>query len=127
MYRERGSLNDIITHFDDYIQNLRDEGRVSTADSYRLAIKSLIDFAGEGKRAKSTMLPFQTFNSVFLKRYELWVLSLGRSNATTGIYLRNLRPVFNRAINQGDISSEFYPFKKGSYKIPTSRNVKKII
>lgn len=102
MYRERGSLNDIITHFDDYIQSLRDEGRVSTADSYRLAIKSLIDFAGEGKRTKPTMLPFQTFSSIFLKRYEMWMLSLGRSNATTGIYLRNLRAVFNLAINQGD-------------------------
>jgi integrase/recombinase XerD len=49
----------------------------------------------------------------------------GKSKTTTGIYLRSLRAVFNRA----NIDVSLYPFgeRKDKYSIPTSRNIKKAL
>lgn len=41
------------------------------------------------------------------------------------MYLRALRAVFNQDIACGDVSVQLYPFKKGKYKIPTGKNIKK--
>jgi integrase len=35
--------------------------------------------------------------------------------------------MFNKAINEGVLSKEYYPFKKGKYVLPASRNIKKAL
>ena len=50
------------------------------------------------------------------------------AKATQGIYLRNLRAIFNEAIADGIISKEkCYPFGRRKYQIPTGRNIKKAL
>lgn len=51
--------------------------------------------------------------------------STSASPSTVGIYVRNFRKVFNAAINAGLVSTKSYPFAKGKYVIPASRNIKK--
>ena len=49
------------------------------------------------------------------------------SKSTIGMYLRNLRHVFNVAANELKIinKEKCYPFGVSKYRIPSSRNVKK--
>jgi integrase/recombinase XerD len=61
----------------------------------------------------------------FLKKYEKWMLETrGNSITTVGIYLRNLRTVFNIIINHDKSKYENYPFTEKKYIIPTSENEK---
>jgi site-specific recombinase XerD len=49
----------------------------------------------------------------------------GLSPTTVGIYLRNLKALFNIVLESKDLSKEFYPFSKNKYVIPNSKNIKK--
>lgn len=60
-------------------------------------------------------LAFSDINFGWLSDFENYYSSL--SINTRGIYFRNIRTVFNDAINRDIVSQEFYPFKK--FKIKT--------
>jgi integrase/recombinase XerD len=124
MFGVHASSTDITTHYQDYIKELTQNGRVGTADSYRLSLKSLLLFAGKNKKP-ALSLPFNNVTVDFMNRYEKWMAIEGKSKTTVGIYLRPLRAIFNKAIEEGDIVAEIYPFKK--YKIPTGQNIKKAL
>lgn len=103
---------------------LRLEGRIGTAVSFECTLSSLKRFHSREK------LTFDEINVAFLKKYKCWMLeSQLNSNATVGIYLRNVRTIFNEAISTKAIPKELYPFGKGNDKfvIPTGRNIKKAI
>ena len=53
--------------------------------------------------------------------------TLGKSKTTTGIYLRNLRAIFNTAISNGVIKQSLYPFGRRKYEIPQPKAVKKAL
>lgn len=112
---------DMVGHYNNYIKNLNDNGRASTADTYRLSLRSILAFAGSDKKP-ATSLAFTSITIDFLNRYEKWMAKEERSKTTVGIYLRSLRSIFNAAIEQGLVPADIYPFKK--YKIPTGQNVK---
>jgi len=91
---------------------------VTTALSYQQAYASLTKFGGNAA--------FQKVTAKYLHAYGEWMKGLGNSKTTTGIYLRNLRGVFNEADALKIIKKEYcYPFGKKKYRIPGSRNVKK--
>ena len=48
----------------------------------------------------------------------------GNSQATVGVYLRALRALFNRAIEDKEINKDCYPFGKRKYSIPATKNKK---
>jgi len=104
--------------YDNYISNL-DAEQAGTADSYRASITSLESYKKN--------LKFTDITPTFLKKYEKWMLTNGRSKTTVGMYLRALRAVFN----QQDIDSKLYPFSRKAndkkYKIPKGRNIKKAL
>lgn len=127
MFGGRHGGNDVIKHFEMYMESLKEQERAGSADFYRLSIRSIKDFAGKGRKKEITRLPFETITPEFLIKYEKWMQGNGRSRATTGIYLRSLRAIFNQAIQAGDISADIYPFKKGKYTIPSGKNVKKAL
>lgn len=107
--------------------SLRKEGRIKTALTYENAVKSLKAFARKDKLLFSVVTP------EYLRRYEKWMLTAGKttktkekapnSPTTISIYLRNVRAAFNKA----GIKEEAYPFGRGKYEIPNSRNVKKAL
>jgi len=94
-------------------------GNVGTAISYRTSYTSL-----------NTFKPNLTLHEIsvdFLEGYEKYMLDSGKSVSTIGIYLRQLRAIYNDAISRKLISSDNYPFGKSKYKIPAGRNVKKAL
>ncbi|MBK8659610.1 MAG: tyrosine-type recombinase/integrase [Bacteroidetes bacterium] len=52
------------------------------------------------------------------------MLNEKKSYTTIGIYTRNLRTIFNEAIESGDVNQNFYPFGNNKYQPPQSANNK---
>ena len=101
--------------FDKYIDELKFESRLGTASSYECAKNSISQFRSD--------LTFAEITPDFLKKYQKWMLNNRRSISTVGIYLRSLRAVYNKQ----KIDKSAYPFEKGKYVIPTSKNTKKAL
>lgn len=110
--------NDVFTVFDDYIRKLKDENRIGTAISYQTSLNSLKKFH------KKHYLPFEAITIDFLKKYESWMVEdQGNGLTSVGIYLRQLRAIFNQRPPQ--LNNIPYPFGRGKYEIPkpTGRNI----
>lgn len=116
-FDKRNVTNSVSFAFDKYVKQLKAEKRLSTAESYDTAKKSL-----EGFKKK---LSFADITPQFLSKYESWMIENGRSITTIGIYLRSLRSVYNMQ----NIDKSIYPFGGGDnkYTIPTGANTKKAL
>ena len=116
MYFESRDVHKSVSYaFDEKIKSLITNRQVSTASTYDSAKRSLESFKKD--------VSFADIDVNFLKRYERWMLDNDRSVTTIGIYLRNLRALFNSK----EIDPKLYPFGDGKYEIPTARNVKKAL
>lgn len=111
----RDVYTDLAHAFNKRIADLRAEGKIGTAVTYECAITSLQEYRPN--------LTFADITPVFLHKYEKEMLNKGRSKTTIGMYLRNLRAIYNSQ----NISSTLYPFGKGKYEIPTGKNIKKAL
>ncbi|MEI7725327.1 MAG: site-specific integrase [Bacteroidota bacterium] len=111
-------------------KEMREAGRISTAVTFENGLTSLKAFAGSDK------FPFERLTVKWLKDYEKWMIepripkgkkkTRVNSLTTVGIYLRNVRTVFNRIKPVGVP----YPFGKsnnGLYSIPKGKNTKKAL
>jgi integrase/recombinase XerD len=72
-----------------------------------------------------TTLPMNELNIQLLRRLELAYLSKGLSENGLSNYMRTVRAIYNRAIEEGQAKSDFYPFKK--YVMPSEKKVKDYI
>ena len=59
---------------------------------------------------------FEDIDLKFLNGYIRWAEVKGNSAATTSIYLRNLKSIFNDSIKDGVIDETCYPFKRFVFK-----------
>jgi integrase/recombinase XerD len=113
--KTRFSLEQVQPFFDDYINRLRVQGRIKTAESYQSALNSLLQFR--------RYLKFQDITPDFLSSYEVWMLSRKKSKTSVGVYLRSLRTIYNLAMQKGVVNHLQYPFKR--YTIPAPRKAKR--
>lgn len=113
-YSTSNTLNDL---FQDYIQELNQNGQIKTAQIYQTATNSINLFH---KRAK-----LADISPSWLKTYSYELAKNGLSSTTISIYIRCLRSIYNRAIKQNLINRELYPFN--DFDIPTYRNRKKAL
>jgi integrase len=104
------SLKDTILN---KVKKLESMEAFSTADTYINTHLSLSSYGGDALR-------FENITVSWLSGYEKYMIAQGRSYTTIGIYLRNLRAIFNEAIDVGFIDATLYPFGKRKYEIPTS-------
>ena len=105
-----------------------------TGDLYISAANNMKRFC-EYKRISK--LTFNLVTEEFLQQYEEWFFKFGKKShkkdgeptggkvTTLGIYLRNIRHVFNLAIKDKLIAREQYPFDEGKYVIGKGRHPKK--
>ena len=105
-FKKSSSSDDVFSFYDQYIEQLRMEGRINTADSYAYSKKSIQEYT------KSTRLSFSRITKEFLENYEADMLKNGKSITTIGIYLRSLRTIVNMGIRSG--LADHYPFGKGN-------------
>ncbi|KPM50016.1 tyrosine-type recombinase/integrase [Jiulongibacter sediminis] len=115
-------------HYEIIISELKKREQLGNASNYNLSLKSLKRFLeGRGKKLTIDKLKFLDIDKEFLEDYEFFMIQEGRSLTTVSFYVRALRAVFNRAIEEGEIGKENYPFGKRKYKIPAAKKVKKAL
>jgi len=115
----RESITAIKDLLNEYATRLRRNEQIGSAITYECAASSLNKFKPNVKLDEIT--PDN------LRKYEKWMLDEGKSITTVGMYLRCVRSVFNKAINDGLIAKELYPFGRRKYEVPTGNNIKKAL
>ncbi len=128
MGAKAGASNDLIWYLADTIDTLRANNQYGTASSYKSTIKALLLFVNHQRSKQQEDISFHEVTPKWLERFERYMAEERNvSSATIGIYLRNVRTVFNAAIDRKDILPEIYPFGKKMYVIPNSRKVLKAL
>lgn len=112
----------VFAGFERYVEQLKREGRAGTASSYQCAANALQSY-----HHRKAPLTYREVDPAWLKGFEQWMIGQGNSITTVGIYLRSLRSIYNRALEDGAVDREVYPFTKRRYQIPTGRNTKKAL
>ena len=123
---KRGDLINVFWHYESLIKEMKDSNRFGTALTYESSLKSLKSFLQAKRGKEPKQLHFQEVTVKFLESYESWMTDKEEKSLTTvGIYLRALRVIFNKAMDQKVIDKEIYPFGIRKYEIPASSNTKK--
>lgn len=126
-YGETKTKSDVIGYFNDYIEKLNKNDQVKTAIGYECSRNSISCYLKIINKSKVKKFLFDDVTIEFLNGYEKWMLSNNNSEATVGIYVRNLRTLYNLAIKNGEASQDLFPFGKGAYQIPSGSKVKKVL
>lgn len=106
-----GKTHSFYSYTDKVIADLIKANRIGTARSYKGVISVLKTFYGEKD------LLFTTINYTFLSRFEAEHKSRGNGANGLAVYLRTIRAIYNKAIREGVVDKEHYPF--ADYKIKT--------
>lgn len=128
LFRKKNDGLNINYHYDQMIFELVKRGRIGNASNYQLSRKSFNDFAANHYDQDFIKLTFMDITKDWLNDYEQYMIDKGRSLTTVSMYVRALRAIFNRAIDENEIKKEaYYPFGKKRYTIPSTKNVKKAL
>tara|TARA_R110000764_G_C10993634_1_gene381492 strand:- start:342 stop:1556 length:1215 start_codon:yes stop_codon:yes gene_type:complete len=101
------------------ISEMEEANRFGNAKAYRCALGALKNFN------KKEFLRFEEMTYTYLKRFETAHLKKGNSINGLSMYMRTFRAIYNKAIHQGVVSADSYPFKK--YKIKSEPTAKRAI
>lgn len=94
----------LFTIFDDEIADLKKQGRIGTANSYKTAKNSFLAFTGSDKTE------IKEVTKDFLKKYLTYGEQKMGSINSVGVYLRTLKRMINIAIERGLLNRDEYPF-----------------
>ena len=127
-FRKKAKHGDknVIHHFQDYYEELIQNEQVGTATIYKEALSSLGRFF-KTKHRNNKKLNFSSITPEWLQAYEKWMTGNNKSLTSVSIYTRCLRAIFNKAIDEGIIPKDHYPFGKRKYQVPSGRNIKKAL
>ena len=104
---------------EEQIDRLRIANRIGTADSYKQTLTSFQKFLDY------TDIPLSKINLKFILYYEAECKGNGMKVNSIGVYLRTLRAIINRAINDGILSRDKYAFN--NYSIKSEKTAKRAI
>jgi len=128
LYRKPGDGVRVKFQYEQAIQELLKRTQIGTASTYELSQKSIIDFVTNSKNHKYSALTFYDITPGWLEDYEAYMTETKkRSETTVSMYVRVLRALFNRAIEEKEIDQEHYPFGKRRYQVPAPENKKKAL
>ena len=97
--------DDFTTFAETLINRKLEEGHSSLAAKYQSSLNSIKRFL-DGRP-----LPFDDIDSKFLTDYETHLKNLGLCPNTTSFYMRNLRAIYNQAVEQG-FTPQCHPFAR---------------
>lgn len=86
------------------INHLKRLGRRRMAETYTSAVQSLISYYGDWE------VKWEEFDSDLMMGYETYLEKRGVCPNTISFYMRNLRAVYNRAVDK-ELTLQRYPFK----------------
>ncbi|WP_421811489.1 tyrosine-type recombinase/integrase [Flagellimonas sp.] len=126
LFRKRRDGTNVSYLYGERIKELRSMDKISTANNYGIALKSFGRFC-ESEKKKIEELSLFEVNTNWLNRYEHYMVEQGKSLTTVSIYIRTLKTIFNKAIEEKEIESGYFPFGKGKYIVPKVSNKKKAL
>ena len=118
---KKTDVQNVFQWYEDKISELKNNEQLGNIITYQYSMNSIKEYTNREN------LTFEQITPKFLEKYEAWMIKNDRSITTVGIYLRPLRHIFNRALNDKSkfLNQDLYPFN--DYKIPTPRNIKKAL
>ena len=102
-FRRRTQEASLCNYLHSAIAHLRQMGRERTAETYTSALRSFMTYT-EGRD-----LPLDGVSSALMERYEAWLRSRGVRMNSSSFYMRILRAVYNRAVEDG-LTPQRHPF-----------------
>lgn len=117
------------------INEMFGDGRIGSRNIYKAARNSFARFVDPALPKRKTRTQkteddfelhtnFYEINSEWLKKYKAWALKNDTGRTSQAIYLRQLRAVFNKAIELRIINHDIYPFGKFGHKISKTQSRK---
>ena len=94
-----------ITYFEKVIQN-KSKTNIRTGEIYQATIDKIRKFDSR------SVLLFTDISSGWLRDFDSWMKQKGNKKATRSIEFRNIRAVFNDAIDHNEIELNLYPFRR---------------
>lgn len=112
-------LDEIDGEFNVKIQELEAANRISSAEKYLTALRSMKEFFQLGS-SEPVPVTYSMCTPDKLQAYEDWYTGPKKKGSLTsvGINMRCFRHVFKRAMKKGIASERDYPFGTGGYLIP---------
>lgn len=111
------------TSFTKYAEKLiaeqKETGKIGNARAYQCALSALNTFV------KDKDIAFHDLNYAFIKKFESHHLKNRTSLNGLATYLKKIRAMYNRAIKDGLVEKNMYPFE--SYSIKTTKTRKRAI
>lgn len=111
-----------IPYFEQKKKQFIDAGKISSSSSYQDTISALIRFNPE-----ISSCSFAKINYSFLISFEFYLRANGCHDGGIGVYMRNIRSIYNSAIKSKIATSETYPFKDYIISKLKSSKVKKAL
>lgn len=100
------SRNNLINYITSLSDRLKKCGKFSTADNYKALSNRICEFAG------NNYTTIYDIDSDFVEAFEAFLLGKGVKRNTSSFYIRNLRAVWNKAIDNGILPPTYInPFK----------------
>lgn len=125
---DKHSKNDLVKSiFSEKIDDLLKDDKIGTADLYKLTLRSIELFLLY-KKSNIKSLSISEIDSKWLLNFNDYITKIRKNSiSTAGIHLRNLRTIFNIAIQEKNIDSVAYPFGKNNFQIKTQTKAKYVL
>ena len=104
LYNLRSDNDSFLLCTRNLIVQLKQIGKIRTAETYTCALNSFIRFQGE------TDLLWEAVDSNLMIEYEVYLKAEGVCPNTSSYYMRSLRAIYNRAVEK-ELTIQRYPFK----------------
>lgn len=112
----RGKKDDVFSHFEGYISDLKKNDQLGTATAYGCSLSSLKAFTGTNE------LSFEKITPSWLESYEKFMIKAENKTTTRSIYLRCLKAIINKAGKPNPFGRDKFIIKKGEGRhIPLTR------
>lgn len=99
------------------IDELKQNGQVSTRNNYHSMLMAIEHFAGKD-------IPFSAITIDWLNRCERFWTGEKKSKSTVCVYFKMLKAILNQAKSDGMIKEAHFPFGRGKYEIPSAEGRK---
>jgi len=102
-----------------FIDELKDAGRLGYAQSVKSTLNAVKRFRNDKD------LTFEEFNNKILLQFDNYCRKNDLAVNSIAVYMKTIKVVFNRAIKDGYVKRDFYPFS--GYKIKVAKTRKRAI
>lgn len=107
----------LIDYFDDYLEEIKQKKQFGHATGIQSMRKYIIMYA------KKEEIRFPSITPDWLRKLDLFLRKEGKGKRTIFNYMNIIRSMYNRAITDGVVNRDLYPFYTYKIKMPVSEKI----